>query len=98
MDKEIEQLAKDFCKATPRINPESGVMFYERLIIALKKAAQVGRNDADDADNLIIGMRTPLSNNLSDTLNIASQFVLHSEERGDFKHFVPKELLVRVYK
>lgn len=27
----IEEQAREFCKATPRVNPESGVAFYERL-------------------------------------------------------------------
>ena len=27
----VEDSVRDFCKNTPRINPESGVQFYERL-------------------------------------------------------------------
>ena len=45
----VEENVRDFCKHTPRINPESGVAFYERLTKYTEKittqAHQQGERD-----------------------------------------------------
>ena len=39
-----EEMAREFCSNTPRINKESGVVFYERLVKAFTKALGGKRN------------------------------------------------------
>lgn len=42
----IEEMAKDFCKNTPRMKQEGGVTFYNRLVVVLTEAHQAGIRDA----------------------------------------------------
>ena len=52
----VEEIAREFCKNTPRLKEESGVMFYERLTKALSQAKRQGAEEAymvlDDIDSL----------------------------------------------
>jgi hypothetical protein len=98
MDKDIEQLAKDFCKATPRINTESGVVFYERLIATLNKAEKIGRYNADNADNLLFAVDVSNIHNVRDALETCVEAVEQQIDSGRFDGHKPKDLFIKVYK